>query len=451
MILTTGLLQSVIAQDNSPLSRYGMGDLVPNQNVSSRAMGGVSAAYSDPGVVGAPFSINFINPASLGSLSQTRNFSNIIFDLGGEIQTRTLKSTKTPDKYSSTNVLISYLQIGVPLSSRKMEKKGHSIGMSLGLRPTTRINYKIETNTRITGVDSMNTLYEGSGGLYKANVSLGYKITGKGKHKNEFSIGVGSGFHFGSRNFSTRLTPINDSVAYYKSNAESRSRMSGVFVDAGFQYLLRFNTGAGLRIGGYANLKHTLRAYQSTINETFGYDVSGGVYVIDSVSSQMDIPGDVNMPMTLGGGFCYHSKNRNWMIAADVEKTFWNDFRYYDDPVSAADNWVFRAGAEFFPAKANSVNVKYWNYVKYRAGFYFGPDYIRLNDQRNQYAFTAGASFPLTTPRYAQSRGEYVALNTAFEIGSRGSQTSTSFRENIFRLNIGISMNARWFQKRSYD
>ena len=139
------------------------------------------------------------------------------------------------------------------------------------------------------------------------------------------------------------------------------------------------------------------------------------------------------------------------MIAADVEKTWWSDFRYYNDPASTADNWIFRAGAEFFPAKANTVNIKYWNYVKYRAGFYFGPDYIRLNDQRNQYAFTAGASFPLTTPRYAQSRGEYVALNTAFEIGSRGSQTSTSFRENIFRLNIGISMNARWFQKRSYD
>jgi hypothetical protein len=58
---------------------------------------------------------------------------------------------------------------------------------------------------------------------------------------------------------------------------------------------------------------------------------------------------------------------------------------------------------------------------------------------------------PLTTPRFIQSRGEYVMLNTAIEVGARGNSSTLGLSENFFRVNIGISMNARWFQKRSYD
>jgi hypothetical protein len=58
---------------------------------------------------------------------------------------------------------------------------------------------------------------------------------------------------------------------------------------------------------------------------------------------------------------------------------------------------------------------------------------------------------PLTTPRQIQNRGEYVALNTSVEIGTIGNAGTTGIKENSFRINFGISMNARWFQKRSYD
>ena len=46
------------AQDNSPYSRYGLGDLTPSTNIVNRGMGGFSAAYADP------LSVNFNNPAS---------------------------------------------------------------------------------------------------------------------------------------------------------------------------------------------------------------------------------------------------------------------------------------------------------------------------------------------------------------------------------------------------
>ena len=46
------------AQENSPYSRYGLGDMAPPTNIENRGMGGVSAADADP------LAINFNNPAS---------------------------------------------------------------------------------------------------------------------------------------------------------------------------------------------------------------------------------------------------------------------------------------------------------------------------------------------------------------------------------------------------
>ena len=43
------------SQDNSPYSRYGLGDMTPPTNITLRGLGGISAAYNDI------LSINFNN------------------------------------------------------------------------------------------------------------------------------------------------------------------------------------------------------------------------------------------------------------------------------------------------------------------------------------------------------------------------------------------------------
>ena len=439
------------AQDNSPYSRYGMGDLVPGQNVVNKGMGGFSAAYSDFGIIGAPFNINLINPASLGNLSNTKNFSNTIFDIGTETSVRTLKSNTTLEKYKSGNVAISYLQVALPLSTEKMEKRGTSWGMSFGLKPLTKINYKVEENGRLSNIDSVNNLYEGNGGTNQVNISSGIRKIGKGKHKNEFSFGISTGYTFGNKDYSTRVSLINDSIQYYKANEEVQTRFGGVFLNTGLQYQINIKKTGALRFGLYANLQQQLSAKESTKNETFGYDNNGGIIRIDSVSYSNDVTGKIILPATFGGGFSYHSKNQNWLIGADYEYVKWSAYRNYGATDKVQDIWTVRAGVEYYPADFNSATNKYWNYVKYRTGFYYGPDYINLAQTRNTYAVSFGTSMPLTTPRFIQSRGEYVMLNTAIEVGARGNSSTLGLSENFFRVNIGISMNARWFQKRSYD
>ena len=118
----------IFSQDNSPYSRYGLGDIVPNTNIVNRSMGGISAAYSDI------LTINFNNPASYSSFltymearSKKSISGRVILDVGMNFDTRSLRELNPPSKFTVSNALFSYMQVGIPL--RK------NWGMSFGIRP----------------------------------------------------------------------------------------------------------------------------------------------------------------------------------------------------------------------------------------------------------------------------------------------------------------------------
>ena len=113
------------SQENSPYSRYGLGDLTPAQNNLNRAMGGIATAFGDYSTV------NFTNPASYAELKITS------LDIGLDYTSRTLRALNPPRKFNSSYLIPSYLQLGLPLSKKR------NWGMNLGLRPVTRINYAV--------------------------------------------------------------------------------------------------------------------------------------------------------------------------------------------------------------------------------------------------------------------------------------------------------------------
>lgn len=435
LFLIFGLNQLAVAQENSPYSRYGLGDLAPTHNIFTRGMAGISAATNDN------WSINFSNPASLSNLVST------IFDVGLDVDIRTLKSSNPAGKFTSANTYFSYLQMGFPLTTPKMAKKNMQWGMSFGIKPVSKINYKIETNERLAGIDSLRTVYEGSGGVNQAFFGTGLKI------KN-FSIGFNAGYMFGSKDYSTKLTFINDSTFYYLSNSENKTTFGGFFINGGLQYDIALAhdeknpriVTKNLRLGLYGNLQQKLNASSDNIRETIFYDPNSGYFRLDSVFEDKDVKGKIQYPAMVGFGFNY--ENIHWMIGADFEYGNWSNYRYYTQKDQVQNNWTFRAGVQYFPNKIGPT-IKYFNFVKYRAGLYYGSDYINLNKNRPEYGFTIGAGLPLTSLKQRNVYGEMVRLNTALEIGNRGNK-QTNLRENIVRFSIGISMNAGWFQKRKY-
>jgi hypothetical protein len=428
------------AQENSPYSRYGMGDIVPSQNIVSRSMGGISAGFVDSlGLIKYQNSqsINLSNPASLGSLGSTT-----LFDLAGEIDVRTLKSNTSPDKYKATNTLISYLQLAFPITSKRMAKKGYNWGVAVGLKPLTRVNYKIQSNTRLSGIDSISTLYEGTGGVSQVNISSGIKF------KN-FSFGFSTGYSFGNKETSTKLRFVNDTIPYKFSNSESQANFGAVFLNLGAQYAIRLKDNDMLRFGVSANLQQNLKATRNVINETFDYASDGSVISIDTVTFLKEQAGTIKLPATYNAGFTYATKH--WIVGADIDVATWSQYRFYGATDAVKNSMKLHVGGQYSPANDNTTTNKYWSFVKYRGGFYYGSDYVKIGtSSRPDYGVTLGLGMPLTPVRRL-SFGDFVTLNTGVEIGQRGKKTNLSLRENIFRINFGVSMSGAWFQKRKYD
>ena len=125
------------AQENSPYSRFGLGDLTPSTNILNRAMGGVAIPYNDLQ------SVNFTNPASYAYLKVTT------LDIGLDLSSRTLIPNDESGKFNSKYLIPSYVQIGLP-----MKKKGFW-GLNIGFKPMSRISYDLEARTRLTGIDSV--------------------------------------------------------------------------------------------------------------------------------------------------------------------------------------------------------------------------------------------------------------------------------------------------------
>ncbi len=443
LFVACGLQMSASAQENSPYSRYGLGDLTPPGNVLSRAMGGISAGVATSSHQADDFqSINFMNPASLAA---NRIFT--VLDVGTDISYRILKSTNPAKKFTSANTYVSYLQIAFPLTTPKMAKKKIDWAMSFGLRPVSKINYKVETNVRHAIGDSINTIYEGNGGANLASIGTAVRF-------KDLSIGINVGYMFGSKDHSAKVTIINDSVYHFPSNSQTRTNFNGLHVNAGIQYELDLDKNTNtkkihriLRFGLYGNMQQKLNAKADKIRETIFYDANGNIYRIDSVYEN-NVKGKITYPAKVGVGFVYH--DLNWMYGADFEFGNWANYRFMGETDQVQNNWTFRAGAQYHPRKENTSSSKYFRFVKYRAGLYYGTDYINVNKNRPEYGFTLGTGMPLTSIKQRSGYGGRVVLNTGIEFGSRGNK-QTNLRENVVRFSLGVSMNAVWFQKPKYN
>jgi hypothetical protein len=421
--LSLGYCSLLSAQENSPYSRYGLGDQVPSGNIITRSMGGISTTYFDYQ------SINFMNPATYSKLRYVTTF-----DLGFEVDTRTLREPNNPSKFNSASTNISYVQLGIPLNKRNW-------GLNFGLKPATRVNYKIQTFER-NSIDSLTTLYEGNGGSYDVFLGTGVSI------KN-FSIGINAAYTFGTKDYSTRKTFLNDSVYYYQSSHQTKSTFGGFTFQGGILYTPQLSKDIFLRIGATGQMERTFNANRDIIRETFEYDPNGGIFRVDSVYQQNDISGTVTYPSTYAVGFSFvratPELTNNWLIGLDYTSTKWSSYQFFGEKDPLQDSWQVKFGGQWTPDGLRGKS--YWSRVTYRTGFFFGRDYIKADADLPMLGVTAGAAFPIRRSNYTN---QYTVINTGFEVGRRGNDQN-KIRENFFRISVGLSLSDVWFQKRKYE
>lgn len=407
------------AQDNSPYSRYGLGDLNNNQNTVNRGMGGVSQAYGDP------TSVNFINPASYSNLLLTT------FDIGVEAGSRSIS-----DKNASFNSgfgTLSYLQVGIPIRKKW--------GLNLGLRPVTRVSYNIQESKDQIFYDTLKLpvahRYQGSGGLYQLYAGTGVGI-------GNFSIGVNLGYLFGNIENNTRVIyPVADINA---SRHMTRISYSSFFYKVGVQYKAKLNKEMDLTLGASGSLKQDMSVRQENLSESLIYNTANNDFTtLDSVKSEKGPKGTVVYPQDFGAGFILRKLDK-WQIGMDFNTTQWSNFRKYEQADSLQNSWKLAIGGQFVP-NATALSG-YWNRVAYRLGAYYGLDYLKLGGQdMNIMGFTVGAGLPVRRMPYSN---QYTMVNVAFDVAHRGSN-NTALKENIYRLSLGFTLSDRWFIKKKYD
>ena len=420
-LIGTVLTSVVNAQNtNSPYSRYGLGDLLPQQNILSRAMGGVATAYADFQ------SVNFLNPASYGLLQ------SVTYDLGLEVDNLSILSRNPVQKFSSASPIISYVNLGIPL------KKGGGWGWVIGLRPSTRIKYKILRNERIITEntdENISTLFEGNGGSQQFYTGTGFRI------KN-FSAGINAGYLFGNKEFTSRRFFNNDTVRYYRSNYQSNSNFSGLVFNGGVQYGVKLGKEMNMRIGVQGSWKRELKATRDVIIETFNYDANGGVLPIDSVYYKKGETGNIVVPSSYSAGILF-DRSGKWQLGIDYSTSKWSQYSYFKEPDLVKDNWQLALGGQLIPSGGKG----YWSNVAYRGGFSYGKDYINAGGDLSKWTFSMGAGLPMRRVNYTN---QFSIINVTMELGQRGNASSI-VKENFFRLAVGFSMSDIWFIKRKYD
>lgn len=421
---------SALTQENTPWSRYGIGDPVPSVNIVNRGMGYVAAAYNDQQT------INFANPASYSYFGKQR----AILDLGIDFHSRNTRDNSN-EKSRFNNIIIPYIAAGFQL---KGEKRKRNWGAAFGLRPVTRVSYNIETRGRFGG-DSIINNYEGNGGTYQA-------FAGTAVAFKNISIGMNWGFRFGSKDYTTRVILINDSVnnRYTSGKTEVKNNFGGVFGELGIQYQINISEKTKLTLGAFGSLSSKMNVTsQERISTFFGSNTGGSELVVDSVSNKDNISGQMIYPGNTGFGFVYNRiAKSHLMIGVDYTSQNWGAYRFLDQPDVLANAWQIKTGVQWIP-DARSSSGKLAGMIIYRAGFIFSQEPFVQNGNINSYGFTLGTGIPIKKYSYAEYNKNNI-INLAFEFGRRGN-ASNIIRENYIRLAVSASLSDIWFIKSKYD
>ena len=400
-------------KENSPYSRYGIGELTSGVGVALTGMAYTSTAYANP------TTINSDNPASYPWLVRTT------YEAGMQGDLRTI--TAGNQSYATGSATLAYLNVAFPL--------GKHGGLALGLRPVSHVYYDIiDTNrkSQTQVLDSSASEYTGEGGLNYAYIGLAGKIKG-------FSLGFNFGYLFGTIRSTSRLENL-DTTHVDNSDFSKFVKLGGIYWKGGAQYQAALSKKVTLRLGATLTINQDLSASSDDYLSSFHY--SSGVEVDDTITHTSDTSGHWRLPMSYSFGAFLTGDN--WSVGLDYSAMNWTNYREFGsvDEYVTDNTTRVSIGGEYTPDP--SAPYKYLPHVTYRAGFYYGTDYVRINSTDiKYYGFTVGASLPFkrSTDR----------IHIALEFGKRGTESDNLVKENYFRLHLGISLNDRWFIKRKYD
>ena len=411
---------------NSPYSFYGLGSLKFKGTVENQSMGGLSV-YSDS------IHINLKNPASYAgtNLAFYNNESRPVkFSIGTSFSSTTLETTTASDEYGSSS--ISYLAVALPI---------RKFGIGFGVLPYTSVGYKLQS---LSDDDLLQYRYRGEGGLNRTFFGLGYQLS-----KN-LKIGLDVQYNFGSI--------LNTSIAFgytdlglplqYQSREEKRSELGGFSFNFGIAYKKTIGKSLEMMFAATyspeANLDSENQSEFATItidsNETEFVQTFTDVDLAaqNLLNTSLVMPSKTNVGIGIG-------KPRKWFVGLDYNfleaSNFTNRFVEIDN--ASFENASSVSVGGFFIPKYDSFS-KYWKRIVYRLGFRLEQTGLVVkNESIEEFGISFGVGVPVGRL--------FSNANLGFEWGQRGTTAANLVNENFYSINISLSLNDRWFEKRKFN
>ncbi|TGE14897.1 hypothetical protein [Hymenobacter elongatus] len=421
---------------NSPYSRLGLGDYTPNLGgVRQQGMGGVGLA--------APNStnVNDINPALLYYTSRTT------YEAGFNGQYKTLRNATSSNKTGSAT--LGYLALSFPISK--------NWAAAAGIKPLSSVDYESNTIEMVPG-DPNNARVikqqKGEGEVTEAYVAQAYSL-GKG-----LTLGVTASYIFGTidESIGSTVVPANttSTADITKSAIADQVHYSDFAFRGGLHYRGKVSEKLNYNLAGVYSFQTKLNGTRRTTLRR--EDVSG--LLVEEIVVAEDEKGSSSLPALTQVGLSLDN-NKSWSASLDIARQQWSNFRSFRNAATATalDNTVrVGVGGEFTP-DATAVD-NYFKRISYRAGLSvnqlpYRPDNKVLYDRAVSWGFAL--PMPSATPLDA------TIVSLAFTYGQRGntdnstlvengvSRTISNVKEDYIRMQLGVTLNNRWFIKRRIE
>lgn len=410
----------------SPYSFYGIGSSKFKGTVENRSMGGLSI-YTDS------IHVNLRNPASYAghNLKLWNNETRPVkFAVGGSHSSVNLKSETSEGTTTTTN--FDYLAINVPLGK---------FGFGVGLMPYTSVGYKLEA-VNVNG--DLANRFNGEGGINKAFFGLGYQIS------NSLSVGVDAQYNFGSiENSVITFRYDNENLPLTNQSKESnRSDFSGLNINFGLTYKAMLIENLEFVSGITYTPKSTLVSKNTRDLSTLLIANTGSEQIVNAVSVNLQASNLDEISLTIPAKYSFgvgFGAPRKWFVGAEYASQNTSEFSnpLYDNENNTYEDASTISFGGFFVPQYNS----YTNYLKrlvYRAGIRQEKTGLNINGESiNEFGMSFGVGIPMS--------GGVSNANLGLEFGKRGTTNNGLIQENFFNVNISLSLNDRWFEKRKYN
>ena len=408
---------------NSPYSQFGLGILARQSAGFNRGMNGLAYGFHENDKV------NFQNPASYSAIDSL----TFIFDAGVSLQI-----TNFEEKGHRKNARNSSIEYAVAAF-----RAYKHLGVSFGFLPYSNVGYNFQNTENINAFPNpssqsatFSNTFSGSGGLHQVYLGIGWEPI------RNLSIGANASYLWGElnrdvvnsysdKNISTLSKSYITSVASYK-------------VDLGLQYTQKINRKNQVTLGLIYSLGNKLNANPEC------HVISRNSQTLISDTTSYVIHKALELPQTFGGGVTWNYSNQlklgfdyqiqKWAKIAMPQFTVINgvaDYKLVGGQFN--DRQLFTLGGEFTKGDRHR---SFLGRMHYRAGISYATPYLKIEGQDGPREISASVGVGIPIMNNYNNRG---LLNISCEWFNR--QANNFIKENVFRINIGLTFNERWFAK----